>query len=338
MTVAIVILNYNGREYLSRFLPSVIRHSHPHRIIVADNGSTDDSIAFLQKEFPDIYRIEIPQNLGYTGGYNHALKSLQEDIFVLLNSDVEVTSAWVTPILTMMQNDLKIAACQPKLLSHSDQSMFEYAGAAGGFLDRLGFPFCRGRIFQKMEKDTGQYNDSRQIFWATGACLFVRKAQFIELGGFDEDFFAHMEEVDLCWRFQNAGYKIFYNGESTVYHIGGGTLSKSNPRKTYFNFRNGLVMLLKNEKPGRLWWKLPVRSLFDFLAFIKFTIFDSWRDGLAILKAHLYFWINLPGTLKKRSETKKLWSGNNTITQIYKGSIVIDYYLKGVKRFSSLRF
>lgn len=338
MTVVIVILNFNGKHFLSRFLPGVIKYSQPHRIIVADNGSTDGSVELLKNEFTNVDLIEISDNKGYTGGYNFTLKDLKEDIFVLLNSDVEVTPNWVDPVVKMMDEDQNIAACQPKLLSYSEKSKFEYAGAAGGFIDNLGFPFCRGRIFSEMEVDTGQYDDSRDIFWATGACMFVRGDLFKSLEGFDEDFFAHMEEVDLCWRFQNAGYKICVNGQSSVFHIGGGTLSASNPKKTYFNFRNGLTMLVKNEKPGSLWWKLPVRSLFDGLALIKFTFADSWKDGMAIMKAHSYFWFNLGKILRKRREAKKAWKKSENPSQIYRGSIVIDYYLRSIRKFSDLKF
>lgn len=336
MTVAVVILNYNGRAHLERFLPSVETHSGSYRIIVADNGSTDDSVTFLKSSFPDVECIEIPQNLGYTGGYNYVLPQLKEDVFVLLNSDVEVTEGWIENACTLLDQPA-IGAVQPKLLDYTYRDRFEYAGAAGGFLDMLGFPFCRGRIFQHMEVDNGQYDQSSEIFWASGACLFIKREIFITMGGFDEDFFAHMEEVDLCWRIQNAGYQIWYCAESTVYHLGGGTLSKSNPRKTYLNFRNGLNMFVKNERPGRLWWKLPLRTCFDVLAMIKFTLFDSPRDGWAIVKAHAYFWSRLPGALRKRKSAKKLWK-NDHLNGIYPGSIVIAHYAGRIRKFSNLRF
>ena len=304
MTVAIVILNFNGKAHLSQFLPFVTKYSQPHHIVIVDNGSTDNSVEFIKQNYSELQLIEIEENLGYTGGYNYAINLLDQDIVVLLNSDVEVTPGWITPILELMSQNSSIAACQPKLLSFDQRAQFEYAGAAGGLLDKLGFPFCRGRLFQSMETDTGQYNNSSKIFWASGACMFVRNERFKAIGGFDEDFFAHMEEIDLCWRLQNAGFSIYYNGDSYVYHVGGGTLSRANPNKTYYNFRNGLSMLIKNEKQGRLWWKLPFRIFFDFLAAIKFVLADSWKDGWAVVKAHTYFWSNIGNILKKRDLAK----------------------------------
>ena len=332
MTVAIVILNYNGKAHLTQFLPFVVKYSHPHHIVIADNGSTDDSVIFIKQNYPSIHLIEIEENLGFTGGYNYALNFLDQDILVLLNSDVEVTPNWISPILLMMENDNSIAACQPKLLSFDQRSRFEYAGAAGGFIDKLGFPFCRGRVFQIMESDTGQYNNSTRIFWASGACMFIKNELFKSIGGFDEDFFAHMEEIDLCWRLQNAGFSIYYNGDSKVYHVGGGTLSKANPNKTYYNFRNGLSMLIKNEKQGRLWWKLPLRILFDLVAAVKFIFADSWKDGWAVIKAHGYFWTKIGRIIKKRNLAKIYWKKSRAV--FYNKFIVIEYYLKGKKKFS----
>ncbi len=339
MVVAIVILNYNGKEYLARFLPSIISYSGDHQIIIADNGSDDGSAEFIESGFPQVTLIRIPENRGYAGGYNAALKQINADVYILVNTDIEVTEGWIDPIFELLDNDPNVAACQPKLLSYNHKDRFEYAGAAGGFIDYLGFPFCRGRLFQTMEKEKGQYNDKRQIFWASGACLFIRSDVFHQLGGFDEDFFAHMEEVDLCWRIQNAGYKIFYNGNSTVFHVGGGTLSSSNPKKTYLNFRNGLSMFVKNEDQGKLWWKLPLRALFDLIAFFKFLIMDSPADALAVLKAHLHFWTNLRAAINKRKLTKITWLEPKPVNnQIYENSIVIDYFIRRKKSFSELNF
>jgi len=339
MSVAIVILNYNGIRYLTRFLPSIISYSGDHQIIIADNGSDDGSVEFIESNFPQVTIIRISENRGYAGGYNVALKQIRADIYVLVNTDIEATEGWIGPILELFENDPSIAACQPKILSYNDKERFEYAGAAGGYIDFLGFPFCRGRLFQNMEKEKGQYNDKRQVFWASGACLFIRSNVFHELGGFDEDFFAHMEEVDLCWRIQNAGYKIFYNGSSTVFHVGGGTLSSSNPRKTYLNFRNGLSMFVKNEDQGKLWWKLPLRTLFDMIAFFKFLVMDSSAHALAVLKAHLHFWTNLRKSIDKRALTKITWQKPKpTNNQIYSNSIVIDYFIRRKKTFSELDF
>ena len=335
---AVVILNFNGRSYLEKFLPGVIKHSKEAVVYVVDNASTDDSIHFLSSKYAndEIKIISLHENKGFTGGYNEALKEIDAEICVLLNTDVEVTENWLTPILKLMEDDPKIAVCQPKILSYNNKSSFEYAGAAGGFIDYLGFPFCRGRVFHMLEKDMGQYNDITKVFWASGACLFIRKNAFFELKGFDEDYFAHMEEIDLCWRLQNAGYTIYYVGVSTVYHVGGGTLSKSNPRKTYLNFRNGLSMFLKNEKPGRLWWKLPTRAVLDMIAALKFTFADSWQHGLSVIKAHFHFWSNLGYLIKKRKEVKTQWLSKKPVLQIYRGFIVIDYFLLGKKTFNQI--
>lgn len=336
---AVVILNYNGRNYLEKFLPSVIKHSEEAEIFVVDNASTDDSVDFLKLNFSDsdLNLICLESNKGFTGGYNEALKSIDAEICVLLNSDVEVTKGWLLPVISIMKQDISIAACQPKILSFKEKNRFEYAGAAGGYIDYLGFPFCRGRIFKTLELDEGQYDDIQQIFWASGACLFLRRQAFYELGGFDEDYFAHMEEIDLCWRLQNAGHKIYYIGQSTVYHVGGGTLSSSNPRKTYLNFRNGLSMFIKNEESGKLWWKLPARTVLDMVAAIKFTLADSWKDGLSVLKAHIHFWASLHRNLDKRNETKEKWLLKKPELQIYRGLIVFDYFLKGRKSFKRIK-
>jgi len=335
---AVVILNYNGQEYLKKFLPSVIQYSQTARIIVADNGSTDDSCSFIQTNYSQIELHKLESNYGFTGGYNRILRKIEADIFVLLNSDVEVTANWLDPIVSQLTDHDDIAACQPRILSYKEKDKFDYAGAGGGYIDYLGFPFCRGRLFNTIESDTGQYNDTLPIFWASGACLFIKKKVFFEMDAFDEDFFAHMEEIDLCWRLQNSGHKVYYNGKSKVYHVGGGTLSRANPRKTYLNFRNGLSMFIKNEKPGRLWWKLPARSFLDMVAAIKFIFSDSWRDGVAVLKAHFHFWMRLNQNLRKRKKAKKLWSHKKTELQIYRGFIVLDYFLRGKRTFPTLNF
>ena len=236
---AVVILNYNGEKFLREFLPVVIKLSGNAKIVVADNGSTDLSVELLKQKFPTVELIRLDNNYGFCGGYNRALKQVEAEYYVLLNSDVEVTPEWLEPLVALLDSSSDIAAAQPKVLSYNDKDHFEYAGAAGGFMDSLGYPFCRGRLFDITEKDTGQYNDTREVFWATGACLIIRSAVYHKLGGLDEDFFAHMEEIDLCWKVQRAGHKVYYCGTSHVFHVGGGTLSKSNPRKTYYNLRNG---------------------------------------------------------------------------------------------------
>ncbi len=334
--VAVVILNYNGRKFLEKFLPGVVAHSEGCRIIVADNCSTDDSIDFVKSQHPTVEIIQNSTNNGYSAGYNEALgKITGVEYFVLLNSDVEVTQNWISPIIDLMDNDDNIAAAQPKILDYKRKTHFEYAGAAGGHIDTLGYPFCRGRLFLHLEEDKGQYNDQKQIFWATGACLFVRASCFRDVGGFDEDFFAHMEEIDLCWRLNNAGYKIYYNGHSSVFHVGGGTLDKSNPKKTYLNFRNGLSLLYKNYTTSELWIKLPIRIVLDVIASIKFMLFDSVKDGVAVIKAHRDFIGEFKNNYKKRQITKKQ-KKLKRLSIIYQKSIVLEYFIKGRKRFDQL--
>lgn len=329
-SIAVVILNYNGRNYLEKFLPNVIQNSTPYEVIVADNASTDDSIPYLKSNFPEIKLIEIPENLGYAGGYNFALNKIDSEFYVLLNSDVETTPNWIEPVIRVMQQDAKIVACQPKIKSYHQKELFEYAGAGGGFIDHLGYPFCRGRIFSKLEKDEGQYDDNRAVFWATGACLFVKSQAFHELGGLDDRFFAHMEEIDFCWRAKNKGFQIYYCGESTVYHVGGGTLTAESPFKTYLNFRNNWLLLYKNlsEKEFRAIRKR--RKRLDALAAIQFISKGKRSNANAILKAHRDF-----KTMKK-SYAPSESSGLNH-AEVLKDSIVKQFFVKGKKMFSDLR-
>lgn len=330
MRVAVVILNWNGKSFLEQFLPSVVENSKDANVYVADNASTDGSVEFLKQVFPKVRIIENNGNLGFSGGYNTALKDLDEDIFVLLNSDVEVTENWISPIVNLMNSDTSIGACQPKILQHGNKDYFEYAGAAGGFIDKFGFPFCRGRLFEELEQDAGQYDTQREVFWATGACMFVRKSVYQELGGLDDDFFAHMEEIDLCWRMKRAGYKVMVEPKSAVYHVGGGTLSKSNPRKTFLNFRNGLELLTKNLPNHQIFLTLFLRMVLDGVAAFKFLLSGQAKDFWAVIKAHMAFYGRLRNTLKKRNGNYPELSG------IYPKSIVFDYFLRGKKRFSEL--
>lgn len=334
--VAVVILNYNGRNFLRQFLPSVIANSGSAKIIVADNGSTDDSLSILENQFKEsVAVIKIESNLGFCGGYNYALRLVQSEFYVLLNSDVEVTAGWIDPIIKLFKSDSSIVAAQPKILSYQQQDTFEYAGGAGGFIDALGYPFCRGRIFDTLEKDSGQYNDTRPIFWATGACLFIRSNIYHNAGGLDEEFFAHMEEIDLCWRLNRAGYGIYYVGSSTVYHVGAGTLSRSSPQKTYLNFRNGLSLLVKHLPANKIWWQIPIRLGLDLVAAVKFLVQGSPADCLAVLKSQISFWWSLRSNLKKRRALKKQVSHYNVSNQ-YSGSIIAAYYLLGKKTFKNL--
>ncbi|MEP3387770.1 MAG: glycosyltransferase family 2 protein [Reichenbachiella sp.] len=303
---AVVILNYNGAHYLEQFLPSVTQYSTDAEVIVADNASTDDSIAFLKSNYPNLKIIQFEKNLGFTGGYNAALDGLDHEYCVLLNSDIEVTPNWVKPVIDYMDSHPEVAACQPKILDFNDKLKFEYAGAAGGFLDFMGFPYCRGRVFDTLEEDQGQYDTIEQLDWATGACMFVRTTDFKKAGGFDIDFFAHMEEIDLCWRLRLMGKSLFCIPESKVYHVGGGTLNKLNPRKTYLNFRNNLSLLFKNENALNLIWKFPFKCMLDMAAALKLGLGQSWGHGWAVLRAHFDFLLLLPKNFTKRKQVQAL--------------------------------
>ncbi len=337
MKTAVVILNFNGRELLRQFLPSVIQFSPSAKIFVADNHSTDGSVEVVRNEFPSIDLIQIPRNLGFCGGYNFSLKNVKAEYYVLLNSDVEVTDGWLDPIVDLMDANPSIAAGQPKILSYRNQTQFEYAGAAGGFIDALGYPFCRGRIFNSLEEDTGQYDDTVPIFWATGACMVIRAAVFHDMGGFDEDFFAHMEEIDLCWRLHRFGYRVYYTGKCHVYHLGGGTLSKSNPGKTYLNFRNGLSLIFRHLGLWELIWKLPLRLVLDWCAAVAFLASGSGKDAMAVLKAHAHFSLGLPKELKKRKALMGSFHDVKAVP-IYRRMVVVDYFLRKRKRYRDLPF
>ncbi|MDQ3537078.1 MAG: glycosyltransferase family 2 protein [Bacteroidota bacterium] len=332
--VAVVILNYNGKDFLQQFLPAVIENNSDCEIIVGDNGSTDDSIEYLEKIFPEVQIIKLPVNEGFSKGYNLVLQQVQAEYYVLLNSDVEVTKDWIDPVIALMDHDPSIAACQPKILSYYNKDTFEHAGAAGGFIDKLGYPFCRGRIFDTVEKDQGQYDDEIQIFWATGACLFIRAALFHKMGGFDDHFFAHMEEIDLCWRLNKAGYKIMYQGKSKVYHIGGGTLPKTNSRKTFLNFRNSLLMLHKNLSPPERKKIIRLRILSDAIAALRFFITGQWSNGQAVIKAYIYYFKNAWNLYDSINKSSPVHQINEM--PIYNGLIVVSYFFKNKKIYSAL--
>lgn len=334
--IAVVILNWNGRELLEKFLPGVLTYSSSvAEVIVADNASTDDSVVFLQSRFPDVKIVENKVNGGFAKGYNDALKNVNAEYYVLLNSDVEVTQGWIEPVIRLMNSDNTIAACQPKLLSYYHKNQFEYAGAAGGYIDKYGYPFCRGRIFDSFENDNGQYDDTREVHWATGACLFIRSSAFHKAGGLDEDFFAHMEEIDLCWRLKNTGFKVMYCAQSTVYHVGAGTLAKNSPRKTYLNFRNNLILLCKNHAHQFFWVKLFLRMTLDGIAGLKFLFSGDADHFVAVLKAHWSFYSTFFRTLQKRNQLKKEVK-QYTTSAIYNRSIVVDYFIRGKKHFGEL--
>lgn len=330
--LSIVLLNFNGRNHLETFLPSVVEHSQPHAVYVVDNGSTDSSVSYVKETFPQVKLICFNENHGFCDGYNKALPLIQSEYVVLLNTDVEVTANWTAPLLEAVEKDKNVKAVQPKILDYKKKSHFEYAGAAGGFIDVMGYPFCRGRIFETLETDNNQYNNSVDIFWASGSCLFIHRQTYLDLGGLDSDFFAHMEEIDLCWRIWNSGSKVAFSPDSTVYHLGGGTLNKAKPKKTYLNFRNGLSLIIKNERTSELMWKLPFRILLDWTALLKFSLQSGPQHGLAILHAHWSTLICLPKTWRKRIRNRQQSANIPT----YKGFIAWQYFVKGKKTFDKL--
>lgn len=335
MTTAVVILNWNGKKMLERFLPSVTAcTTGDAEVIVADNGSTDDSLDFVRAHYPGMRIIELDKNYGFAGGYNRALEQVEADYFVLLNDDVEVTPGWVEPVIQQMQQHPEMAICQPKLLMYDQRDTFEYAGGAGGFIDKYGYPFCRGRMFTTLEKDHGQYDNPSDIFWASGAAMFVRADVWRQLGGLDNDFFAHMEEIDFCWRAKNAGYRVAFCPQSVVYHVGGGTLPKSNPRKTYLNFRNNMALLYKNLPKQRLAWVLYCRIVLDYVAAFKFLFERKPKEFSAVIDAHKAFYKWLPDLKRKRSSLIQ----RKNIKEMYQGLLLIDYYLLQRKSFNDLKF
>jgi GT2 family glycosyltransferase len=333
-SVAVVILNWNGKGYLEKFLPSVCESTYQNlNIVVADNASTDDSITFLKNSFKSVQVIELPQNFGFAKGYNQALKNLDYDYFVLLNSDVLVTANWIEPIIALMETDKQISACQPKILSEQMPTHFEYAGASGGFIDYWGYPFARGRILETLEKDEGQYDNAMPCFWATGAAMFVRAKVFKSLKGFDDYFFAHQEEIDLCWRMQRSGYKVYVEPKSVVYHVGGGTLPVGNAKKVFLNFRNNLIMLWKNSSFFEATFKIIIRFGLDALAAYKALFSGDFKYFFAVAKSHFAFiyWLLFVKSEKfPKSEKGKIING------IYKGSIIWQYFFKGKKKFSEI--
>lgn len=332
-TVAVVILNWNGRHFLEKYLPSVMAASYPSFfVVVADNFSTDDSISFLKINFAEVRVITLEKNFGFSKGYNLALQQITADYYVLLNSDVEVTKSWIDPIIDLMEKNKNIAACQPKILSEKNKEQFEYAGASGGWIDKFGYPFCRGRIFDSCEKDIGQYDDACEIFWASGAAMFVRSSVFHESGGLDETFFAHQEEIDFCWRLQNAGYSIFVEPRSVVYHLGGGSLAQGNKRKVYLNFRNNLLLMHKNLPTSERFWKISFRHFLNGAAALQFLLKAQFASAWAVTRASASFY-------KWRFSNKKSIGTKMKLKEmkgVYAGSIVQEYFLKKKKRFSEI--
>ncbi len=337
--VAVVILNWNGKKYLEQFIPVLIKNSNSDNVwlYVADNGSKDDSLSFLQNNFPEIKIIRLEKNYGFAEGYNRALRKINAEYYVILNSDVEVSSNWIFPVINKMDNDKKVAAAMPKIKSYRDKSYFEYAGAAGGFIDKFGYPFCQGRILDTVEKDEGQYNTEREIFWASGACMFVRSEVFHEQGAFDSDFFAHMEEIDLSWRMKNAGYKIMYYPDVEVYHVGGGALPNDSPFKLYLNFRNNLFMLYKNLPKESLFKIVFIRMVLDGASALVYLLKFSFGSFSAVFRAHISFYKSMKRLNKKRA---KLLKNNvpSTHKEQYPHSIIYHFFIKKQKTFKNISF
>lgn len=331
MNLAIVILNWNGKQLLEAFVPSMLKYSSKEgvAIYVADNASTDDSVAFLKKEFPTVNIIQNSTNGGFAQGYNDALKDLKEEVFCLVNSDIEVTENWLDPIFKAYKSDESTSIIQPKILDYKKRSYFEYAGAAGGFIDKYGYPYCRGRLFESLEKDNEQFENS-EIFWASGACFFVKSEVFSSLGGFDEDFFAHQEEIDFCWRAKNEGHKIVYIHESKVYHVGGATLSNQNAQKTFLNFRNSLFTLVKNLPSEKLFPVIFTRLVLDGIAGVKFLFELKFKHIIAIIRAHISFYLHLTKMLKKRGNGKKLEKYYSVNSAVY------SYFIQRKQKFNDL--
>jgi GT2 family glycosyltransferase len=331
--IAVILLNFNGEKLLQKFLPYIIKFNDfkISSIYLIDNKSSDKSVEICKKKFPEVTIIINKKNLGYAAGYNEGVKNIKADYFVFINTDVLVTKNWLIPLFNKMDSNNEIGACQPKILSEKKKEYFEYAGASGGYIDTLGYPFCRGRIFDYIEKDKGQYNDEKEIFWTSGCCMMIRSKIFNKLKGFDKDFFAHMEEIDLCWRIKRLGYKNYCIPDSKIYHVGGQTLSYNSPNKTYLNFRNNLIMICKNDTITNLLYKIPTRFLLDIIAALKILVEKkSFQHFFSVLKAYMSFFIFIPSIfIKKR---------NNKLNHIKLNNLIIpfEHFIKGKKRFSDL--
>lgn len=335
--VAVVIIHWNRRSLLEQFLPALMQSTYPNlEIVLADNRSDDDSVSYVRSHYPSITIVQNDNNYGYAGGYNKALPHVKADYYVLLNNDIEVPSGWIEPVIDCLERNHDVAAAQPKIIDYRQRNLFEYAGAAGGYIDVLGYAFCRGRMFEVLEEDKGQYNDTQEVFWATGACLFIRSKVFHEAGGFDEHFFAHMEEIDLCWRIQLAGHRLMVVPQSEVYHLGGGTLNKQSAHKTYLNFRNNLIMITKNLPVSTLLWLIPVRSVLDLLSSIFFMMNGLPNHSLAIHKAHSHYFFKLGKWWKLRKQNKHFKTFNE-LHGVYWGSVVFQHFVKKVRSFTELK-
>lgn len=333
---AVVILSYNGKDLHKDFLPLIVAEAgNQYDVVLVDNASTDDTYEYVRENFPTVKLVQHKINNGFAQGYHDGLQQIKAKYYVLLSADFEVSQGWFTPMYTVINSDENIAAIQPKILYQKDKTQFEYAGAGGGFMDKWGYMFCRGRLFDSLEKDNKQYDDNVEVFWAGGGCFFVRADLYHQFGGLDLDFYAHMEEIDLCWRMKNAGHKIAYSGQSTVYHVGGSVISYGSPQKLYYNYRNSLSLLLKNEKTARLLWLLPWRLILDGISAAPHLLKGDFKSIGAILKAHVSFYCQIPRLLKKRRTNKRLWQNRNE-EGIYNQSIIDQYFIKKIRTASEL--
>ena len=336
--LSIVLLSYNSRDYLERFIPILLKHTpSQHEIVVVNNGSTDDTETFLNENYPHLRVVKIEKNKGFTNGYKESLKQIQADYYCLLSSDVEVSENWTEPIMKVFQEDPNVAVCQPKIKSWHKRNEFEYAGASGGFLDKYGYLFCRGRLFYSVEEDTGQYNDITEIFWASGACFFIKSEVYHSIGGLDDDFYAHMEEVDLCWRIKNAGYKVMAVPSSEVFHVGGSIISYGSATKTFRNYRNNLILLMKNLPFEEVVWKLPYRLFLDSVAFFHLLFTGEIKQAFTIIRSHMSFHVRFLYWIKKRNATQKMVKSDANVS-FYGESIVWKYFIGGIKKFSELNW
>ncbi len=335
---AVVILSYNGRKWHEQFLPLIISEAgQDYEVVIIDNASTDDTLSYIHTHFPTVKTLHLPVNKGFAYGYAEGLKQIQAKYYVLLSADFEVTHGWFPPLLHAMQRYPGLAACQPKIRYWRDRDYFEYAGAGGGFMDKWGYLFCRGRIFNDLEKDHGQYDDDIEVFWASGGCFMVRADLYHKLGGLEADLYAHMEEVDLCWRLKNAGYRIGYIGQSTVYHVGGSVISYGSPQKLYYNFRNSLILLFKNEKASRLCWLFPLRLVLDGVAGAQMLFSGNFRGMFTIVKAHFHFYGSIRKWIHRRRQAQKHITHRNE-KGIYPGSIIWQYFALRKKTFPKLKW
>lgn len=335
---AVVILSYNGRKWHELFLPGIVSEAETgYEVIVADNASTDDTLQYIQDNFPTVKTIQVSINRGFANGYHEALKQIQAKYYVLLSADFEVTPGWFPPLVNAMQRYSGLAACQPKIRYWREREYLEYAGAGGGFMDKYGYMFCRGRLFATLEKDEGQYDNDIEVFWASGGCLMIRADLYHKIGGLDPDLYAHMEEIDLCWRLKNAGYKIGYIGQSTVFHVGGSVISYGSPQKLFYNFRNNLILLLKNEKTSKLLWLFPLRMVLDGIAGAMFLLTGKFVSTYTIIRAHFNFYGSLGKWLGRRRAAKRHITHRNE-EGIYGKSIVWDYFVLRKKLFTKLKW